>query len=108
MDILVGALAAWGGVMLVWTVAGAVIMPLSRSKDLKLTVVLQGKGDVPRLKRYVKGLLWLREMGLVWWKMAILNDELSADACARAAQFIEKENSACVLSSADLIDWMDS
>ena len=107
MELLVGILAAWGGVMLVWTLMGLLLLPLSRRKDLRLTVVLRGQGDVPRLEQYVKGLCWLRDMGFLWWELAILEDELSPEARARALRLTENETHSDVIPVDDLKDWME-
>lgn len=107
MDILVGALAAWGGLMLVWTLIGVALLPLSRRKDIHLTVVLRGRGDAPRMEQYVKGILWLRDMGFLWWDVAILADELDPEAKSRALHLTEKEAHSAVILADELIDWME-
>lgn len=107
MDILIGALAAWGGLMLGWTLLGVVLLPLTRKKDIRLTVVLRSQGDAPRMEQYLKGLRWLRDMGLVWWEIAILADELSPEARSRALRLIEKETYSSVIFAEELLDWMD-
>lgn len=91
MDFIIGVLAAWGLVMLVWTLAGAVLLPLSRTKGLRLTVLVRGRGQVPQLERYIRGLLWLRDSGLVWWDVLLLDQGLSEDARQRAVKIAEKE-----------------
>lgn len=44
MEIVFGMLAAWGLIMLIWTLVGAVLLPLRRRGDLRLTVFLRGNG----------------------------------------------------------------
>lgn len=107
MDFVIGALAAWGGLMLVWTLLGVVLLPLSRRKDIRLTVILRGQGDAPRMEQYLKGLKWLRDMGLVWWEIAILSDDLSPEAKSRAFGLTEKETDSSVVSAEELLDWME-
>lgn len=107
MEILVGALAAWGGVMLVWTLMGVALLPLTRRKDIRLTAVLRCRGDAPRLEQYLRGLMWLRDMGFLWWDVVILSDDLSPEAESRALSLTEKETNSAVIPSEDLIDWME-
>jgi hypothetical protein len=107
MEIIIGALAAWGLIMLLWTLVGTVLLPLSRRKDLRLTVVIRGSEEAPELERYVRGLLWLRDLGLVWWDILILRDRLSGDALETARRFSEKAQSVELTSGAQLKDWLD-
>lgn len=107
MEIVVGILAAWGLIMLLWTLAGAVLLPLGRHKDMKLTALVRGRREAPELERYVKGLLWLRDMGIVWWDVVILADHLDEEARERADGLTENERDVSVLSSDMLRDWME-
>lgn len=106
MDILIGILAAWGLIMLLWTLAGALFLPLSRREDTRLTVLIESKGDAPRLEHFLKGVIWLRDMGLIWWNVVILSDHLSQEARQRAERLTEEQNVA-VLTMDTLQDWME-
>lgn len=44
--------------------------------DLRLTVFLRGNGDPNCLERWLRGLVWVRESGLIWWDIVILSDGL--------------------------------
>ncbi len=107
MDIVVGILAAWGLIMLLWTLAGALFLPVSRREDMRLTVLIQGRGDIPRLEQALKGILWLRDMGLIWWNIVILDDDLSDEARHRANRLAENEQQVSVCTMDTLQDWME-
>jgi hypothetical protein len=107
MEIIVGALAAWGLLMLLWTLVGVLFLPLRKRQKLKLTVVVRGQEDSPELERYVRGLKWLRDLGLVWWDILILEDSLSPEARDTARRLSEQEQSVALVSGAKLKDWLD-
>lgn len=107
MELFLGILAAWGGVMLIWTLIGVVLLPLSRRSDTRVTVVLRSQGDAPRLEQYLKGLIWLRDMGFVWWDVAVLEDDLGSEARARAFDLTASETHCDLISKDELIDWME-
>ena len=92
MEIFVGALAAWGLLMLVWTVMGLLVLPLGRREDSDLTVVLRCSGEATWLERQVRGLTWLRDSGVLWWNIMILNAGLSAEAKDRALRLAQEHS----------------
>lgn len=106
MEILVGALAAWGLIMLIWTIAGAILLPLRRRGDLRLTVVMEGNGSGMQLQRWLRGLLWLRETGILWWDIVIIKDELDQEAAAYAAA-AEERCQALLLSWDEWKEWVE-
>lgn len=107
MELFLGILAAWGGVMLVWTVLGIFLMPLTRRKDIRITAVIRSTGEGGYLEQYIRGLMWLRDLGPAWWDIAVLEDDLSQEACDRAQRLTEKECNSAVLSAEELLDWME-
>lgn len=107
MEILVGILAAWGAVMLVWTLLGFFLMPLTRRKTIKITAVVQAVGTPRYLEQYIRGLKWLRDMGLIWWNVAVVADQLEPETVQQTQRFLEKEASAVVIAAEDLLDWME-
>lgn len=107
MDIIVGTLAAWGLLMLFWTLAGVVILPLRRREDMTLTVLVRGKDGSPALPRYLKALSWIRNSGLLWWHIAVITDELDADALKRAESAADGEGDISFVTMAQLKDWME-
>lgn len=107
MELVVGILAAWGLLMLVWTLMGALLLPLGRRKDIRLTVLIRGKDQAPLLEQYLKGVLWLRNMGMIWWDILILDDHLDQEAVERAAELAEKEQYVSVVSTQTLTDWVE-
>lgn len=107
MEILVGILAAWGGVMLVWTVLGLLLLPLTRRKDIRITAVLSGGEEAPWLEWYFRGLMWLRDFGPLWWDIGVLTDGLSDSARQRAEQLTENEANTAACSAEELLDWME-
>lgn len=106
MEILVGALAAWGLIMLVWTIIGLLLLPLGR--DMPLTVVLHGCGDVPWMERYLRGLLWLRDSGILWWTILILDEGLSREAQDRAGRMAQDQGHVLVMNLEELKEWMEA
>lgn len=107
MEILIGVLAAWGAVMLVWTLLGLLLMPLTRRKDIRITAVVRGEDMAPFLEQYIRGLKWLRDLGLLWWDIAVLSDKLAPEAARQAHRFLEKESNSAVMQADDLLDWME-
>lgn len=107
MEILVGILAAWGTVMLVYTLLGLFLMPLTRRKNIKITALVQPVGAPRFLEQYIRGLMWLRDMGLLWWDIAVVSDGLDPEAAQQTLRFLEKESSAYVIAAEDLLDWME-
>lgn len=107
MEILVGILVAWGAVMLVWTLLGLFLMPLTRRKTIKITAVVQAVGAPRFMEQYIRGLLWLRDMGLLWWNVAVVADQLDPETVQQTQRFLEKESSAVVIAAEDLLDWME-
>lgn len=107
MDIFIGVLAAWGGVMLAWTVMGLLLLPLARRRDIRITAVVRSRDDGPYLEQYIRGLMWLRDLGPLWWDIAILEDGLSPEARQRALDLTEKENNSAVVAAEELLDWME-
>lgn len=107
MEFLIGVLAAWGGIMLLWTLLGVAMLPLTRRKDTRIFVVLQAEGDAPRLEQYLKGILWLRNAGVLWWNVAVLKDDLTEDAENRMISMTEKEHCVALIGADELTDWME-
>lgn len=106
MEIILGALAAWGLIMLVWTLAGVLLLPLSR--EIRLTVVVHGTGDAPWLERCLEGLIWLRDSGLVRWNILILDEALTGDAQDRADRLAQDHSRVLVMDLAQLKEWMEA
>ncbi len=107
MELVVGILAAWGLIVLVWTLAGLILLPLRRRDDVGLTVLIRGKGQASGLEHYLRGLLWMRDFGLAWWNILVLEDELDRDALDRARVLTEKEKHVAVIPQNMLTDWME-
>jgi hypothetical protein len=106
MEIIVGGLAAWGLIMLLWTLFGVLFLPLQKREKLRLTVVIRAKEDAPELERYVRGLKWLRDLGLVWWNILILEDPLSPEARDTARRLSENEQNVDLVTGSELKDWL--
>lgn len=107
MEIIVGALAAWGLIMLLWTLAGVMLLPLRRRKQLKLTVLVRGSGEVPELERYIHGLAWLRDIGIVWWDILILEDGLGLESRDTVQRLSDKAQNIDLVSGQELKDWLN-
>jgi hypothetical protein len=106
MEIIVGGLAAWGIIMLLWTLFGVLFLPLQKREKLRLTVVIRAQEDAPELERYVRGLKWLRDLGLVWWNILILEDPLSSEARDTARRLSENEQNVDLVTGSELKDWL--
>lgn len=107
MEIIVGVLAAWGLLMLVWTLAGVLLLPLNRNPDTALTVVLQGRGDARWLERQLRGLVWLRDSGLLWWDILILDLGLEQDALLSAQRLAERLDNVVLMNLDEVKEWME-
>lgn len=106
MELIIGTLAAWGLLMLLWTLAGVLVLPLRRKDGISLAVLVRGADSAPALERHVKALLWLRNSGLLWWHIAVLTDNLDEDARNRAEHTVAEEDMSLV-STESLKDWME-
>ncbi len=107
MELLVGMLAAWGLITLIWTLAGAVLLPLRRRDDLRLTVVFRGKAGLTQTERWLRGLIWLRESGLIWWNILVLTDELEEESL-RYVHELERQGHITEITKEQWKDWVDS
>ena len=56
MELLVGMLAAWGLITLIWTLVGVVLLPIRRRDNLRLTVVFRGDADQTQLEHRIRGI----------------------------------------------------
>lgn len=106
MEIVIGTLAAWGLLMLVWTLAGVLLLPLSRNRDSAMTVVLRCRGDARWLERQVRGLIWLRDSGFLWWDILILDLNMESDAKERATQLVQKQDHVVLMNLDEVKEWM--
>lgn len=106
MEILVGALAAWGLIMLVWTIVGVVLLPLGR--DMPMTVVLHCSGEASWLERCLQGVMWLRDSGLLWWNVLILDEGLDGEAQDRAQRLAREKSQVLVMNLEELKEWMEA
>lgn len=107
MEIVVGILASWGLIMLLWTLLGVFFLPLSRREDICLTVLLRGTGEASLVEMYLKGVLWLRDMGLIWWDVLILADGFDQETMDAVELLTEKEQHVSVVTKQMLKDWME-
>lgn len=107
MEIMIGALAAWGLLMLVWTLAGVLLLPLSRNRDSAMTVVLRCRGDARWLERQLRGLIWLRDSGFLWWDILVLDMDMETDAKERAMQLAQKQDHVVLMNMDEVKEWME-
>ena len=107
MDVVVGILAAWGLIMLCWTLYGLMLLPLRRRDDTKVYVVLRGVHNSRYMERYLRGLLWLRNMGMIWWDILIPTDGLSMDTLERLDLMMYKESHIIMAGFDQLKEWME-
>lgn len=107
MELLVGMLAAWGLITLIWTLAGAALLPIRRRENLRLAVILRGKAGLTQMERWLRGLIWLRESGLIWWNIVILTDELE-DETLEYVRNMEQQGYIKGLTKEQWKDWVDS
>ena len=105
MELLVGILAAWGLIMLIWTAAGTLLLPLRRREHLRLTALIQGKSDWARLERWLRGLLWIRESGFLWWNIVVVTEQLDADCKEALWRYVEKHPQVTAVESRE--DWTE-
>ena len=107
MEIVVGALAAWGLLMLIWTLAGVLLLPVSRNSDTAMTVVLCCRGDARGLERQLRGLVWLRDSGLLWWDILILDLGMDQDAKANAERLADNKDNVVFMNMDEVKEWME-
>lgn len=106
MEIILGALAAWGLLMLIWTLAGVLLLPLRR--EIPLTVVVHGDGEALWMERCLHGLVWLRDSGLLWWNILILDQTLSREAQDRARRLARDHSEVRVMDLKELREWLEA
>ena len=107
MEIVLGVLAAWGLIMLVWTLVGAVLLPLRRRDDLRLTLFLRGRGEPDELERWIRGLIWVRESGLIWWDIVIASDGLGEESSSVVSRLAGQHADVFMGTIDEIKDWMD-
>lgn len=107
MDIIVGVLAAWGFIMLLWTLFGVLLLPLRRRDDTIMTIVLRGSARNRHMERYLQALLWLRNSGVLWWDIIIVPDGLDMDTLERLDMMMYKESHIEMVALSQLYDWME-
>lgn len=101
-----GILAAWGMIMLIWVLGGVVLLPLTRRKDVSVTVTLKA-GEYLILSRYLRAVVWLRDSGLIWWDIVILADELREDDRMLLELHSGKQNGIRVMNLDEYQNWME-
>ena len=89
MELVLGILAAWGLLMLIWTAAGTLLLPLRRRDHLRLTALIQGEGQWPKLERWLRGILWLRESGFLWCEIVVVTEQLDEECKQSLQRFAE-------------------
>ena len=107
MELLVGMLAAWGLITLIWTLAGAVLLPIRRIGNLRLTVVFRGEASLTQLEHWLRSILWLRESGMIWWNILVLTDDLKEDSLQYVRE-MEEQGYLAGITKEQWKDWVDS
>lgn len=108
MELFIGILAAWGMIMLLWILVGVALLPLSRRDDTKITVFLYSSGKNLFLPHYLRGLLWLRNTGLVWWDVVVIAEEQSELLLDYMEVIMAKHSHVEMIGSSDLKEWMEA
>ena len=107
MNVVVGILAAWGFIMLLWTLFGLLLLPLRRRDDTRMTVVLQGACYGRHMEHYLRGLQWVRNSGSLWWDILVVKDGLSMPTLENLSSLAARESHVYLLSLEELKDWME-
>ena len=63
--------------LLLWSIKGLLLTPVSRGKSTDITITLRIAGSEPELEHTLKGLVWLRDNGTL--KADIIIDLLNSD-----------------------------
>ena len=71
------------------------------------SVVLRGKAGLTQMERWLRGLNWLRESGLIWWNIVVLTDELE-DETLEYVRDMEQQGYIKGLTKEQWKDWVDS
>lgn len=50
-------------ILLLWTLKGLLLTPVSKGKSTRIGLVIDVEGSEPKLEQTLKGLVWLRENG---------------------------------------------
>lgn len=66
-----------------------------------------GNGDPNCLERWLRGLVWVRESGLIWWDIVILSDGLGEESRGIAQRAAEQYADVLVETVDEIKDWMD-
>ena len=94
LTILTAGLAACGLLLLLWSVAEAMLLPLPR-EDAVLIAPLQG--GAAEVERQIRGCRWMREhrglrAQIIWIDRGLLRDAAGEQLCAaeQAAEYLEQ------------------
>ena len=68
---------------------------------------VQGQGDARWLERQLRGLVWLRDSGLLWWDILILDLGLEQDALLSAQRLAERLDNVVLMNLDEVKEWME-
>ena len=81
VDFIVGLTIASILLILLWSVKGVMLTPISSGKNTLLSIDLNVSGKEPMLEQTIKGIIWLRENGTLKAKVHI--NTQNADTAAK-------------------------
>ncbi len=105
MEILFGVLVAWGIIMLAWMLAGVMLLPLGNRLSMAVVIRCHGKGLW--LERYVRGLIWLRDLGLLRWRVLLLDQGLDPEGRELAQTLSARYHQVELLGPEEWKKWME-
>lgn len=76
---------------LLWIMHGALLLPIRRGKSEDILITVSAQGDAPELEMQLRGLLWLKNNGIVPCSIQIVDAGLTPEALAAARCFAENQ-----------------
>ena len=104
MEILLAILAALGTAVLLWCVAGLILLPVSGCDMLTL---LRVGGFCPELECRVRGFLLLQRLGLLDARLVLVDCGMGAETAEIARRLAADHDTVELVSAADLKTYLD-
>ena len=86
-DVVLALLAGLGLLLPVWLAVGRLLRPAPGDR---VWIIIPGRGDGETLERELRGLIWLRERGLLCCPLAVADQGLSREGRELALRLVRR------------------
>lgn len=76
--------------LVLWLLHGALLLPIRKGSAETIDVIISAEGDAPELEMQLRGLLWLRNHGIVPCSIAVRDIGLTPETLAVLQKLSEK------------------